>query len=115
LATLETLVHISGDIAARSTFLVKIYIPSPVWRLREIIKADELDPTWRALPAGHTSVDFGTEWLTNRSAPLLLVPSIIVLEEYNVLVNPLHPATNQLTATVTRQYIYDPRLALSRK
>jgi RES domain-containing protein len=41
---------------------------------------------------------------------LMLVPSIIVPEEYNVLINPAHPSTAQLTSAVTRQYIHDPRL-----
>jgi RES domain-containing protein len=44
------------------------------------------------------------------TAPLLLVPSIIVPEEYNVLINPAHAAARQISATVKRQFIYDPRL-----
>ncbi|WP_373924971.1 RES family NAD+ phosphorylase [Duganella vulcania] len=41
---------------------------------------------------------------------MLLVPSVIVPEEYNVLINPLHPDTSRITAQVLRQFIYDPRL-----
>jgi RES domain-containing protein len=40
----------------------------------------------------------------------MLVPSIIVPEEYNVLINPAHPSTARITSKVTRQYVYDPRL-----
>jgi hypothetical protein len=34
----------------------------------------------------------------------------VFLEEYNLLINPAHPASRKITAAVTRQYIYDPRL-----
>ncbi|MBC3933461.1 MULTISPECIES: RES family NAD+ phosphorylase [Undibacterium] len=110
LATLETLVHLGDQIAIRNAFLVQITIPAKVWKEREVIEASELDPTWLAEPPGSASIDFGTQWLQGMSAPLLLVPSIIVPEEYNVLINPAHAAARQISATVKRQFIYDPRL-----
>ena len=110
LATLETLAHLRDNIAIRNAFLVRIDVPAPVWKLREIVAATELAPTWLAEPPGSTSIDTGDDWLIACHAPLLLVPSVIVPEEYNVLINPLHPLAKKLTASVLRQYIYDPRL-----
>jgi RES domain-containing protein len=110
LAALETLAHLGDNIAARNRFLVKIAVPGTVWARREIIDATQLDATWLAEPPGSTSIDFGNRWLASNSAPLLLVPSIIVPEEYNVLINPLHPLSKKIGATVQRQFIYDPRL-----
>ncbi len=110
LATLETLAHLGGNIAIRNAFLVRVDVPDSVWKLREIITAAELAPTWLAEPPGSTSIDAGNAWLIKRGAPLLLVPSVIVPEEYNVLINPLHPQASKLTAAVVRQYVYDPRL-----
>ena len=110
LATLETLAHLGDNIAIRNAFLVRIDVPASVWNSRQTITAGELPPTWLAEPPGSTSIDAGNGWLANRASALLLVPSVIVPEEYNVLINPLHPLVNKLTACVVRQYLYDPRL-----
>ncbi|USX27707.1 RES family NAD+ phosphorylase [Oxalobacteraceae bacterium OTU3CINTB1] len=110
LATLETLAHLGENIAIRNAFLVRIDVPAQVWKSRQTITAGELPPTWLAEPPGSTSIDAGNAWLASRACALLLVPSVIVPEEYNVLINPLHPLANKLTASVVRQYVYDPRL-----
>jgi RES domain-containing protein len=41
---------------------------------------------------------------------LLLVPSVIVPEESNVLINPEHPDARALRVMVVRKWIYDVRL-----
>ncbi|NHZ99962.1 RES domain-containing protein [Massilia sp. CCM 8734] len=113
LATLETLTRIDTT-TRRNEFLVKITIPSALWRKRETVTAADLPPTWLAEPPGATSIDLGDKWLQSVSTALLLVPSVIVPEEYNVLINPVHRASAQITAEVVRQYIYDPRLKTCR-
>jgi RES domain-containing protein len=110
LATLETLAHLGDNIAIRNAFLVRIDVPAPVWKSRQTITAGELPPTWLAEPPGSTSIDTGNAWLASRACALLLVPSVIVPEEYNVLINPLHPQASKLAAAVVRQFVYDPRL-----
>jgi len=110
LATLETLAHLGDNIAIRNAFLVRISVPASIWRKREIIEASELPPAWLAEPAGSTTINFGDAWLESKAAALLLVPSVIVPEEYNVLINPLHQDARHITSQVIRQFIYDPRL-----
>ena len=110
LATLETLVHLGDNITIRNAFLVKLIVPASVWKAREIIEASNLDITWMAEPAGSTTINFGDFWLESVTSPLLLVPSVIVPEEYNVLINPMHPKAAKIRAEVARRYIYDPRL-----
>jgi RES domain-containing protein len=110
LATLEALAHLGDNISIRNAFLVQISVPQSVWRRRELIEAKSLPPTWVAEPPGSTTMLFGDRWIAGMSAPLLLVPSVIVPEEYNVLINPAHPQAKGITAMVLRQYVYDPRL-----
>lgn len=110
LATLETLAHLGDNIAIRNAFLLEVAVPAALWKKREIIEAKDLPPTWVAEPPGSTTITFDDEWLHDLSAPLLLVPSVIVPEEYNVLINPIHPGCARIEATVLRQFIYDPRL-----
>lgn len=110
LATLETLAHLGDNIAIRNAFLVDIRVPAAVWKLRDMVEARDLDVTWVAEPPGSTTIRFGDDWLDRKSAPLLLVPSVIVPEEYNVLINPAHPDSAKISASVSRHYVYDPRL-----
>jgi RES domain-containing protein len=109
LATLETLAHLGDDIALRNAFLVRIDVPAPVWNRREQMAPQDLDPTWLAEPAGMTTIEFGNAWIAAASAALLEVPSVIVPEERNVLINPAHPDAKRISAKVLRLYVYDPR------
>lgn len=110
LATLETLAHLGDDIAIRNAFLVRIAVPPAVWRRREYVAPEDLEATWRAEPPGMSTIEFGNAWLAGCSAALLEVPSVLVPEECNVLINPVHPDAKRLAAEVLRQCIYDPRL-----
>lgn len=110
LATLETLAHLGDNIAIRNAFLVKLAIPPLLWKQRQMISPDDLDPTWRAEPPGSTSVAYGDAWLRSANSALLLVPSVIIPEESNVLINPAHPHSKHISASIVRQFVYDPRL-----
>jgi RES domain-containing protein len=110
LAALETLAHRGENVAIRNAFLVRLTVPSSVWRLRDQVDPGDLDVTWVAEPAGVASIRFGDNWLRRAGSPLLLVPSVIVPEEHNVLINPAHPAVSKIKADVARQFMYDPRL-----
>ena len=110
LATLETLSHLGDNIAIRNAFLIRIDVPVSVWVRREYITPDDLSPSWVAEPPGSTTIDFGDAWIDSGSAALLMVPSVIVPEEFNVLINPAHPDAKKIRAVIARQYLYDPRL-----
>ena len=43
-----------------------------------------------------------------------MVPSVIVPEEYNVLLNPRHADAAKLNATAVRPWTYDARLLVER-
>jgi hypothetical protein len=38
------------------------------------------------------------------------VPSAIVPDEHNALIDPLHPQTAKIDAATVRKWIYDPRV-----
>lgn len=110
LATLETLAHLGGNISIRNAFLVRIQVPAALWAQRRTVNLASLPAAWLAEPPGAASIDFGDTWLRTQAHLLLLVPSIIVPEECNVVINPAHPSARQLDARVARQSVYDPRL-----
>ena len=111
LACLETIVHFNAGGLPLNRYLVQIDVPDDLWS-----KAENLDPTalpvgWDAEPPGKVSLDTGEAWLKGKTSVLLVVPSVIVPEEQNVLINPLHPDASGVTARKVRRWTYDPRLS----
>lgn len=110
LAAWETRAHL-GKAAARlpfNRFLVRIDVPNGVWAARERLPTP-LPVGWNAIPEGMVSRSLGSAWLTATSAALLLVPSVIIEEEDNVIINPAHGDARHLNATKVRRFLYDHR------
>lgn len=114
LACLETIVHLNAAALPLNRYLVAIEVPDDVWGGAAQARASSLPVGWDAAPSGRVSISFGTAWLKGLSSALLFVPSVIVPEEVNVLINPLHPDSRRLAATKARRWLYDPRLTNAR-
>jgi RES domain-containing protein len=108
LAALETFVHLKAGGLPLNRYLVELMIPDDVWKRATVLMPPAVG--WDAIPAGKTSLDEGDRWLKTNHSALLLVPSVIVGEEMNVLVNPLHGDSNRIVARKVRKWTYDPRL-----
>ena len=111
LAALETIVHLNAAGLPLNRYLVEIIIPDEVWALAQDCDHTTAPVGWDAQPAIRTSSDFGTRWARSTSTLLLRVPSVIVPEEQNVLINPRHPDLAKITARKIRKWLYDPRMA----
>jgi RES domain-containing protein len=109
LACLETLVHL-GQQLPLNRYMVQIDIPQALWDVRT-----KFDPAvrvgWGAEPPGLVSFDWGTQWAQSGAALVAEVPSIVVPEEANLLLNPRHPDVAKSLAHKVRKWTYDPRLA----
>ncbi|BCG04269.1 hypothetical protein PPGU19_088370 (plasmid) [Paraburkholderia sp. PGU19] len=57
-----------------------------------------------------TSLDTGEKWIHQAATALLLVPSVIVPEETDVLINPAHPDAADIHAQKVRRWTYDQRM-----
>lgn len=87
LALLETLVH------APST-LLPAYVAIPVTfdaKLVSTIEIASLPRRWRSHPFPAALRRIGDEWLASGVSAALRVPSAVVPEESNFLLNPAHP------------------------
>lgn len=109
LACLETVVHLNAAGLPLNRYLVEIDVPDDL-----IASAEVVDPRklvgWDANPAGRASIAFGTNWVRSNRSALLLVPSVIVPEESNLLINPGHPDATRVIARKVRKWLYDPRM-----
>lgn len=109
LACLETVVHLAAGDLPLNRDLVSIEVPDDVWRAATILKPRD-DVGWDAIPAGMVSLDAGSQWAAPKTSALLLVPSVIVPEESNILINPAHPEVARIQAKKLRRWTYDARL-----
>ncbi|MBJ7314136.1 RES family NAD+ phosphorylase [Rugamonas sp. CCM 8940] len=107
LAMLETLGFARTAALPLNRFLVRIDIPDLVWSRREVLAPPP--GGWDAVPAGRASMAAGDAWASSRRSALLLVPSVIVPEEFNVLLNPGHADAVAIVATTVRRWAYDAR------
>lgn len=110
LACLETLVHLNAQGLPLTRYLVRIDIPTKVWDLAKRLNAKTAGITWDALPAGTASIERGQRWLQSNASALLLVPSVVIPQASNVLINPLHPDVKLIKAKKIEKFSYDPRL-----
>ncbi len=110
LAAWETRAHFGrGATLPWNRFLVRIDVPDKVWAAREVLSRPPA-VGWEAIPEGRVSRREGSAWLAAARTALLVVPSVIIYEEDNALINPAHADAAKLTATKIRRFVYDHRV-----
>ena len=107
LATLEAVSNIRNGDLPLNRYIVRIDVPDAVWDAR--LSLDPLPGGWDVIPVGLTSRRVGDAWIASASSALLLVPSVVVPDEHNVLINPLHPDARSLAASTLKRWMCDPR------
>jgi RES domain-containing protein len=110
LACLETIVHLNAGGLPFNRYLVEISLPDTVWAGARRETAESLPVGWDAQPAGRASIRLGSDWLRGGESALLILPSALVAEEINVLINPRHADSRCITARKLRRWVYDPRV-----
>lgn len=107
LATLEVLVHIPAFYVPSEYVISTIWIPD-----NEIKFLDHklLPQDWASLTPPMFLQDLTDEWLQKQLSLGLKVPSAIVKDEYNFLLNPLHPKMERIKIVSQEPYRFDPRL-----
>jgi len=112
ITVLEVLVHLNGVLSA-PLVLCGYDVPNGPGLITE------LDPTalpegWNAIPHGQASTSFGGDWLRSGQQLGLVVPSVVVPQARNLLLNPLHPAMVQVALVHQEPCQLDQRLGRNR-
>ncbi|MDY7573718.1 RES family NAD+ phosphorylase [Actimicrobium sp. CCI2.3] len=108
LCALEKFVHLSGTVVPPMV-LVAIDVPdhaSPVFQPA----LSDLPDDWAALPAPASTQEIGRRWLASPEAFMMLVPSAVIPEALNAVINPAHPAYARVTLNVVREFRFDARM-----
>ena len=110
LAAWETRAHFGrGAALPWNRFLVRIDVPDDVWAARQMLSRPP-PVGWNAIPEGIVSRNEGSIWLKAGTSALLAVPSVIIDEEDNILINPAHVDSVRIVASKVRRFVYDHRV-----
>jgi RES domain-containing protein len=107
LAAMEMLVHLESEELLGRYIAIPVDIP-PL--LIEQLPAGDLPPDWRDDPIPRSSQALGARWVKSTRSAVLAVPSTVIPQEFNYLLNPEHAAFKAIETGTPTAFDYDPRL-----
>ncbi|WP_447640970.1 RES family NAD+ phosphorylase [Paracnuella aquatica] len=109
LAILEVAVHLdlSEDLPT-DRYIVEIEIPDSI-EIAEV-SLENLPSNWNAKPPILETQYIGDDFVDQNITAVLKVPSCIVQDEYNYLINPHHPAAKLIKVKSSKPFVFDERL-----
>jgi RES domain-containing protein len=107
LAALELLAYLNPGSEPADLELFEIEVPDDAPTHR--VNVAELPPDWQT-PRHTACASRGDTWVHSGEGLLLEVPSVMIPEEPNFLLNPAHPDARRARVVGSRSFSYDPRL-----
>jgi RES domain-containing protein len=111
LASIEIVVNLP------SPKLLEAFIRIPVRFASDLVEQlpdSGLPRDWQSRPISPTTRAIGDKWVEQQRSAVLKVPSVVVPEEFNYLINPAHPDFHKIDIGQPVVYHFDPRLAKAR-
>ena len=108
LAVLEILVHLDPqDALHQLTYRIEFDEA-----LVEHLSRDRLPAGWREEMPARAARELGNAWVRENRSAVLAVPSVIIPEELNYLLNPAHPGFKKISIGKPTPFTFDSRLLL---
>lgn len=109
LAVLEYTVNVNIEDIPRALSITTVEMPdSNIFSL----SAKDLPGDWQESPAPSSTKDFGTQLLREAKYPIIRIPSAVIPEEFNYLLNPLHRDSAKFKIVSVVDFVYDVRIKL---
>lgn len=109
LAIMEVLVHLTSEELPDDMYLLTLDVPDAASRTE--LPAAELPPDWRRTGLLQPTALLGQAWLDEGRTLALRVPSVVVPQEHNLLLNPAHPEFRRVRlAAEPELFRFDERL-----
>jgi RES domain-containing protein len=109
LALLETLAHTPPKLfQAKKYILVTVLVPDKV--SPKFIEEKDLPNNWDALDVQHVTQKIGDNFLEGQKSLLLRVPSVLMPEEFNYIINPAHSSMKQVKVIHQREIKFNDKL-----
>lgn len=77
------------------------------------VSEKDLPGNWKENPTPSSTKDFGTALLKSLPQPVIKIPSVVVSEEFNLLLNPLHINNKVFKLINIKDFVYDLRIKSS--
>jgi RES domain-containing protein len=107
LAALESLAHYAGAERRISFVIFEVEVPDAlVMRL----PPESLPRDWRSEEPCAATQQLGSEWQRGGDSVALLVPSVLIPQEFCLLLNPEHPRTERVMVGWPEPFEFDARL-----
>jgi RES domain-containing protein len=106
LALLEAVVHI-GKMPSQGYCMIAITIPDDSI---EYFPLEKLPVGWAGNPPADYLKAIGDQFIRSNKCLALEIPSVLMMEEHNYLINPAHPDFKKITVTAQRAIKLDERL-----
>jgi RES domain-containing protein len=108
ICSLEKLVHAGRPFPANLA-LVSVTLPDdPALYLKTA--RNRLPKRWNKVPPGANTASFGDRILAANWYLGFFVPSVLMPETENLVLNPRHPATARVVFKIERPFEFDPRI-----
>lgn len=108
LCTTEIAVHTTLGNLPLDYKLITIEIPDNI-QIQELA-AENLPPNWKAIPHAHGTQEIGDKFASEGIFAVLKVPSVVVQDEFNYLINPLQADSHKITIMAIESFNFDERL-----
>lgn len=112
LAAWEKIVHVTSiKNLPQNLLLVKIEIPDRI----EIQSVSQkvLVKGWDDFPFIPVTMEYGSAFLRKKAHLALKVPSVVIPDEYNIILNPLHQDILQCKVISSIPFVFDKRISNS--
>lgn len=107
LALLEYTVNVNIAYIPRTLSIVTLDVPEDATVLLTVAK---LPHDWQLVPSPASTKDLGTALLQKADHSVICVPSVILPDEFNYLINPYHPGIAKVKIVSVRDLSYDLRI-----
>jgi RES domain-containing protein len=107
LAALELFVNLDPALAPPELVFIAVDVPDGIITTHGIAT---LPSGWQNYPAPDAVKDIGTEWVKAGTSAALLVPSVVLPEEKNLLLNPEHADFGRVKIGKPIKFTFDRRM-----
>ncbi len=107
LSALEVLAHLPAAYFPDDMMMASIEVPD---RLITAVEISSLPDNWNKTPAPIEVQNFSMNWITEEKYLGLKVPSTIIPQEQNLLINPMHSDFSKIKLLTIEPFSFDTRL-----
>lgn len=108
LCTTEIAVHTPLGNLPLDYKIISIEIPDTI-HIREIA-VKELPGDWKSIPHANSTQKIGDRFVSEGIFPVIKVPSVVVQDEFNFLINPAHADSRSIRIIAIEPFNFDERL-----